>query len=160
MIKNGFLLLVFCCCSTLCFAQATTPTCKFEYPFAGAKLGDVFNGPVLCRHVIQNQLEVDGSAHLDDSQIKQQLLVHGDVFLYHAQLGSAVVYGNVDGKDCMINGLLTIYGNKATFENCTVNNVNIYANGISAFPPTVNLISSKIRGKVRFYNRQGRVVTK
>ena len=158
MLKNGILMLVLYFSLTLNVAQATT-ACHFQYAYAGTKIGDVYNGPLLCRNVTLDTLKVEGTTRLNNSRITKQLHVRGDVYLYHTYLKVGVIEGTVDGKDCIVKGLLTIYGNQASFENCSLNDITVYADNISAFPPTISLIKTKVHGKIHFYNRQGKIIS-
>lgn len=157
MLKKGFLALVFCSFYTASFALATG--CQFQYAYGGAMLDDLYNGPIICRDATLETLAVEGAAKLTDTHITKQLNIRGDLDLYHTQLAAAKVYGTVEGKDCKIDGVLTLYGNRATFENCELNNVDVYDDHISAFPPTITLIKTKVRGKIHFHERKGRVIS-
>jgi hypothetical protein len=131
--------------------------CSFQFPFAGIKVKDVYNGPIICRGVTTANLKANSNVHLIDSTITKSLFVRGSLTLYHSQVSFVDVFGDIQGQDCKLDGTVNLYGNSMHLENCTAENINIYYGGISAFPPHLTLYKSKVLGTIKFFHRQGYV---
>lgn len=139
------------------YFQPMTPKnqCQFQFPYAGIRLNDIYNGPITCRNVTTDILKANGDTQLINSQVNTSLFVRGNVSLYHSTVGFVDVFGSIEGRDCTFSDDVNLFGNSIQLENCTAKNINIYYGGISAFPPHLELYHSKVLGTVHFYHRRG-----